>query len=130
MHEKNFAFQKDKDRLKVFLVLGFFLVSGIWYSHGVKGDTFVMGQETPVEQLAAAEERVLSAESLLGKVDLNRADAAELMRLSGIGEKLAAEIISYREEHGGFQAIEDIMQVSGIGEKTFAEIKEEITVGE
>ena len=36
--------------------------------------------------------------------------------------------IEYRDEHGGFQSIEEIMNVSGIGEKTFESIKDQISV--
>ncbi len=63
-----------------------------------------------------------------GKVNLNTADAEELMTLSGIGEARAADIISYREEYGYFSSIEEIMNVSGIGEKMFEKIKDDIKV--
>lgn len=61
--------------------------------------------------------------------DINTASAAELDTLPGIGEKLAAAIVSYREAHGGFQDIEDIMDVPGIGAGKFAKFKGRITVG-
>ena len=38
--------------------------------------------------------------------------------------------IQIAEENGGFSDIAELMRVSGIGEKTFAEIQDEITVGE
>ena len=63
-----------------------------------------------------------------GKVSINTASLEELMTLSGIGEAKAKEIITYREQNGPFQTIEDIMKVSGIGEKAFAQIKEDITL--
>ena len=61
-------------------------------------------------------------------VNLNTADAAELMTIPGIGESKAAAILAYREEHGSFQSIEEIMQISGIKEKMFEKIKNYITV--
>ncbi|MBU5628054.1 ComEA family DNA-binding protein [Oscillibacter sp. MSJ-2] len=61
-------------------------------------------------------------------INLNTGGLDELMLLPGIGEVIARRIISYREEHGPFQSIEEIMNVSGIGEATFADIKEQITV--
>ncbi len=62
------------------------------------------------------------------KVNLNTADEAELMTLSGIGESRAKAIIAYREENGRFQSIEEIMKIDGIKEKMFEKIKDSITV--
>lgn len=61
-------------------------------------------------------------------LDINSASAEELMKLHGIGEKTAEEIIAYREKNNGFSNIEEIMKVSGIGEKTFEAIREHIYV--
>lgn len=63
-----------------------------------------------------------------GAVNINTASKEELMRLNGIGEKMAQRIIDYRTEHGGFETVWDIMKVSGIGEAKFEAIKEDITV--
>ncbi len=62
------------------------------------------------------------------KVNLNTATKEELMTLRGVGEAKAADIIGYRESHGGFQKIEDIKKISGIKEAAFQKIKDEITV--
>lgn len=68
-----------------------------------------------------------SAESA-GKVNLNTADEAALTTLSGIGASKAQAILAYREEHGGFSAIEEILNVPGIKEGTFVKIKDNIAV--
>ena len=60
-------------------------------------------------------------------VDLNTADAALLQTLPGIGESRAADILSYRERHGGFKSAEEIMQVPGIKESIYEKIKDRIT---
>lgn len=52
-------------------------------------------------------------------IDINNAGFNELTKLNGIGDYLAGQIITYREENGGFKNIEEIVNVSGIGEKTF-----------
>lgn len=62
------------------------------------------------------------------KVDLNTADAAELMTIPGIGQTKAEAIIRYREENGSFQKVEDIMQISGIKEGSFAKMEPYICV--
>lgn len=61
-------------------------------------------------------------------VNLNTADRQELMTLAGIGEAKADAILAYRQEHGGFRAIEEIMEISGIKEAVFLQIKDRITV--
>ena len=61
-------------------------------------------------------------------ISINTASKDELMTLSGIGESKALAIISYRENNGLFERIEDIMNVSGIGEKMFEKIKDFITL--
>lgn len=64
----------------------------------------------------------------IGKIDINHAAAEELQSLPGVGEALSERIIAYREANGGFLTIEEIMRVSGIGEGIFAEIKDLICV--
>ncbi|UCB51799.1 MAG: helix-hairpin-helix domain-containing protein [Candidatus Zixiibacteriota bacterium] len=61
-------------------------------------------------------------------IDLNRATAAELQLLPGVGPALSRRIVEYREAKGEFDRIEDVMQVSGIGPKTFEAIKQYLTV--
>ncbi|WP_270789360.1 ComEA family DNA-binding protein [Enterococcus diestrammenae] len=63
-----------------------------------------------------------------GKVNINTADIAQLTTLSGIGQKKAEAIISYREENGPFKALEDLKEVSGIGEKTVEKLRSSITI--
>lgn len=65
---------------------------------------------------------------LLLPLDINKASYEELCGLSGIGDKLAKEIIVYRELNGGFNNIEEIVNVYGIGENIFENIKENIFV--
>jgi len=52
-----------------------------------------------------------------GKVNINKASKEDLMKLPGIGEVKAGEIIKARK-HGKFKTAEDLMKVSGVGEKT------------
>lgn len=66
--------------------------------------------------------------SIEQKVSLNNATIAELMELPGIGEVKAKAIIAYREENGGFKAIEELLEVNGIGESTFNKIKDQLSL--
>lgn len=61
-------------------------------------------------------------------VNINTASIEDFTNLSGIGEAKAQKIIEYRENNGVFKSIEEIMKVSGIGEKLFAQIKDFITI--
>ncbi len=74
-------------------------------------------------------DEIAEAESVEdGKVNINTAAKEELMTLPGVGQSKAELIIQYREEHGRFQAIEDIMNISGIKEGLFGKIKDLIKV--
>ncbi len=63
-----------------------------------------------------------------GKVNINTAEAEELMTLSGIGKAKAESIIQYREKAGPFQSIEELRNVSGIGEAMLERVKDNIVV--
>ena len=63
-----------------------------------------------------------------GKVSINTGTLEELMTLKGIGESKAIDIITYREQNGPFQNIEDIKNITGIGDSIYASIKEDITL--
>ena len=73
-------------------------------------------------------EPVSGKEQDSGRININTATREELMTLPGIGEAKADAVISYREEQGNFQTIEDIMKISGIKEAVFLKIKDKIVV--
>jgi competence protein ComEA len=47
-------------------------------------------------------------------VDLNTASQAELMLVPGIGEKLATDIIRFREQQGAFSTLDQLTALPGI----------------
>lgn len=63
-----------------------------------------------------------------GKVNLNTASLAELTTISGIGEKRANDILTYRDSNGGFKTIDDLKNVPGIGDKTLENMRPYVTV--
>ena len=65
-----------------------------------------------------------------GKVNINTASVEQLTTLPGVGPKLAARIVEYRQKSGSFHATQDLINVKGIGEKNFAKIETWLTVGE
>jgi uncharacterized protein len=52
-------------------------------------------------------------------VDLNIASVPLLSRVAGIGPKLAANIVEYRDEHGGFSSRKQLTKVPKLGKKAF-----------
>lgn len=92
------------------------------------GETASPGSGTGTGETAASVSDT-GAEKTEKKLDLNTADAAELELLPGIGEVLARRILDYREERGGFLAVEELLNVSGIGDKKFESIKDLVIVG-
>lgn len=87
------------------------------------------GQKIEVPSRERAEELAREAEQQEGGlVNLNTATAEQLMSLTGVGQSKAEDILNYREEHGGFQTIEELMQIPGIKERVFEKIKDQITV--
>ena len=52
-------------------------------------------------------------------VDINSASISLLSFVSGIGEKLARNIITYRGEHGNFKTKDQLLHVKGFGKKIY-----------
>lgn len=63
------------------------------------------------------------------RVDINRATAADLEALPGIGPALAQRIVADREVNGPFRRPQDLTRVTGIGDKTLARLLPYITTG-
>ena len=61
-------------------------------------------------------------------VNLNDATQAELNLLPGVGEKLASDILKYRDELGGFESIDQLMDIRGIKEGRLLSLRKHITV--
>ena len=80
----------------------------------------------PLAVVASLTPTAVSSASL---ININTATLQQLDSLPSIGPVTAQSIVTYREQHGAFQHIEDIMNVSGIGPVTFDKIQNLITVG-
>ena len=62
-------------------------------------------------------------------IDINTATWEDLTNLPGIGEVIARRIVSYREENGAFEAVEELLNVEGIGTTRMEEIIDLVTIG-
>jgi competence protein ComEA len=63
------------------------------------------------------------------KVNINTASVEQLTTLPGVGPKLAARIVEYRQK-ASFRSPQELMNVKGVGERNFAKIESWVTVGE
>ncbi len=82
-----------------------------------------------LHSLALACALFLTAPAFAEIVNINKADAAALAQnLNGIGEAKAQKIIEYREQHGGFQSIDELANVPGIGAKTVERNRDSISL--
>ena len=59
-------------------------------------------------------------------ISLATATPEQLDSIDGIGPKLSAAIIAYRNQHKGFKSIDELREVDGIGEKRFATLRKAV----
>lgn len=60
--------------------------------------------------------------------NLNKASAAELAELPGIGNAYADRIVAFREENGKFKKKSDLTKVKGIGKKKYQKISKLVSI--
>jgi competence protein ComEA len=92
----------------------------------VDGEQVMVGVPAPDGAAAAA---VPSAGAAAGPlVNLNTATESELDTLPEVGPVTAQSILVWRDEHGGFTAVDELLEVDGIGDATLARIAPYVTV--
>ncbi len=62
-------------------------------------------------------------------IDINNSDTAAFIALPGIGSKLAARIVAFREKLGGFYKIEQVAETYALPDSTFQKIKTRLVMG-
>ncbi len=77
---------------------------------------------------AAPKQNTNQAVAQLEKINVNTASADSLTTVPGIGPKTAERILTYRQQHGKFSAINDLLEVKGIGEKSLKKIGRYLTI--
>lgn len=108
------------------LTLVFFLCTiGYFILQNQRKDlTYVMAERAPESIVLPSSPSENSVPGILEgeRINLNTAPKEDLMRLPGIGEARATDIITYRTTKGLFTRPEEIMKISGIGEKTYEKL--------
>lgn len=89
---------------------------------------FSYAAENAVDQVSAlqhhhAHRSSHSKSQYTQSVDVNHADASQLMTLKGVGAKRAAQIVAYRQAHGAFKTVNELSHVRGIGVKGLARLQ-------
>ena len=84
----------------------------------VDGEQILVG--TPP---AAAAKKAAAKISTSNPLDLNRATAAQLDTLPGIGPVTAQRILDYRNKVGRINSVDELKKISGLGGAKFEEIK-------
>ena len=113
-----------------FLLVCLFLCTACGVQPAVfeSGEPLAKVQEKEINVTEKVSDDTKKEESQNLVVNINTADAAELMTLPGIGKVRAAAIIEYRQQMGDFEKIEDIMNVKGITTGIFSKINSLICV--
>lgn len=76
-----------------------------------------------------AQEQKLAAMPAAATVNINTADAETLaVKLKGVGESRAMEIVRYREAYGPFASADELTEVKGIGKATLDMNRDVITL--
>lgn len=136
MFFKNRGFTESEQKIILFLTVAVLLGSGIRLYQSrwaplpepqVKAAQPEEVFEQPVNEETEQTEETSSIQ-VSDKININQATKEDLIRLPGIGEKTADQIIRYREINGHFSQTEDLMKIKGIGQKKYSQIKDKINI--
>lgn len=92
----------------------------------VDGEQVLVGLPAPTGVAAAAAPSAGATGAPL--VDLNTATQVQLEALPEVGPVTALAILTWRDQHGGFTAVDELLEVDGIGEATLAQLAPYVTV--
>lgn len=81
------------------------------------------GQDSALAREQAERSRPLAADE---RIDVNRADAAELERLPGVGPATARAIVAHRDSAGPLREPDELLRVRGIGPAKLAGMREHV----
>ena len=73
-------------------------------------------------------EQAAAAQEPQRPIDVNSASSKELESIPGIGPAMAQRIITWREQNGPFERVEDLLNVRGIGVKTLEKLRPYVVV--
>ena len=74
--------------------------------------------------------RATSIDEPVAPIDINKATAAELRQLPGVGPVMAKKIIDYRRKNGYFLSVDGLINVDGVGPKRLERWRELLLVAD
>ena len=83
--------------------------------------------ESPIVSDMSKNEREIPTKSFTSRysiIDVNSADTSAFISLPGIGSRLAARIVNFRDKLGGFYSVMQIGETFGLPDSTFQKIKQ------
>lgn len=104
---------------------GYHLIAPIFSPRGPLGLTIkadsLYNNYTPIPVAKRVQKSKFSPR-FMRKIDLNKADTSQLMRIYGIGKVLSSRIVNYRDKLGGYVQVEQLLEVKGISKSLFSSI--------
>ncbi|MFT9007963.1 MAG: ComEA family DNA-binding protein [Bifidobacterium sp.] len=91
-------------------------------------DTGSSVDATDDEQGALSSQQPTQTAESDSRININTADANELMTLNGVGPVTAEKILEYRKRAGKFVSVDELLEVSGIGAKTLEKLRSQVRV--
>jgi len=92
----------------------------------VDGEQILVGVAAPAGLAASA--APVSGSPGAPLVNLNTASQSELEELPEVGPVTAQAILAWRDQHGGFTAVDELLEVDGIGDATLSRLAPFVTV--
>lgn len=92
----------------------------------VDGEQILVGVAAPAGLAASA--APVSGSPGAPLVNLNTASQSELEELPEVGPVTAQAILAWRDQHGGFSAVDELLEVDGIGDATLSRLAPFVTV--
>lgn len=81
-----------------------------------------------LEKTASGQSENISQEGISSPtkfpMNINQADAEDLMQVEGVGEKRAQSILDYRNQKGKISSMEELLEIDGIGEVLLSRLSE------
>lgn len=77
----------------------------------------------------AGDVTVLRGQSAECRIDVNRAEAAELMLLPNVGRARAEKILAWRRENGSLKTIDDLRRASGLSAEQAEALRDVVDFG-
>jgi competence protein ComEA len=118
-----FNFGRAEKYTIIFLTATLLLGAGVIAYNKSKPASDIRIEKFTVEKMPAG-----VSSSLTAVININEADAKELMGLKGVGKVLAQRIVEYRSSKGRYISKEDIKNVEGIGGALYDKIKDDISL--